>query len=254
MHVQPLPEQQANIAVVMEHVRRPARSMNAPVLNVSAMLDGLGTNAKIVRKWCIYIHIYRYNCFNSYINCDKITSRFWYLVSGKYGKIAKGTYCSGSFTEITNEAECQTAAKNLGLRYFATINYKDGWFPACFALEKIVRFNKHSSPNRPTCGDLSFCRQVAAICKGIKQWRVAYFTIFWLRQEKYLFVIIYLCYVIAVWRLTTTLTHSLMTSLCLMDKEYKFCFLNNSIDQKNNGETVEIVKKCSICYPKTLPL
>ena len=60
------------------------------------------------------------------------------------------------------------------------MNYKDGWFPACFALEKIVRFNKHSSPNRPKCGSLSFCRQVAAICKGIKQWKVVYFTIFWL--------------------------------------------------------------------------
>ena len=106
-------------------------------------------------------------------------SRFWYLGSGKYAKIAKGTYCSGSFSEIPNEAECKIAAKNLGLRYFQTINYKD-WFPACLAIGKTVRFNKHPSPNRPKCGPLSFCRQVAAICKGIKQWKVVYFTIFWL--------------------------------------------------------------------------
>ena len=49
VHVQPLPEQEENIAVVMEHVKRPARSMNAPVLNVSAILDGLGINAKKIK-------------------------------------------------------------------------------------------------------------------------------------------------------------------------------------------------------------
>ena len=50
VHVQPLPELGENIAVVMEHVKRPARSIHAPVLNVNAILDGPGINAKIVRK------------------------------------------------------------------------------------------------------------------------------------------------------------------------------------------------------------
>ena len=103
-----------------------------------------------------------------YIDCDKIIIRFWYLGTGKYAKIPKGTYCSGSNNEIPNEAECKTAANNLGLRWFQTVNDKD-WFPACFAIGKIVRFNKHSNPNRGECDLTSFCRQVAAICKGIKQ-------------------------------------------------------------------------------------
>jgi len=107
----------------------------------------------------------QYECTGAKCQCDagwsgdKCQNR-----SGKYAKIAKGTYCSGSFSEIPNEAECKIAAKNLGLRYFQTINYKD-WFPACLAIGKTVRFNKHPSPNRPKCGPLSFCRQVAAICK-----------------------------------------------------------------------------------------
>ena len=50
VHVQPLPELAKNIAVVMEHVKRPALSLHAPVLNVNAILDGPGINAKIVRK------------------------------------------------------------------------------------------------------------------------------------------------------------------------------------------------------------
>ena len=50
VHVQPLPELEENIAVVMEHVKRPASSIHAPVLNVNAILDGPGINAKIVRK------------------------------------------------------------------------------------------------------------------------------------------------------------------------------------------------------------
>ena len=165
-----------------------------------------------------------------YIDCDKIIIRFWYLGTGKYAKIPKGTYCSSN-NEIPNEAECKTAAENLGLRYHQTENDKDQ-FPACYGLGKIVRFNKHSNPNKPTCGQLSFCRLVAAICKGIKQWKVVHFTIFWYKTGKHVFEIIYHCYVIENWRLTTTLTQSLMTSHCLMDKEYKFCFLNNSIDQK----------------------
>ena len=39
-----------NIAVVMEHVKQPARSIPALVLNVSVIRVGPGINAKIVRK------------------------------------------------------------------------------------------------------------------------------------------------------------------------------------------------------------
>ena len=85
-----------------------------------------------------------------------------------YDKIAKGTYCSGDFIEVPTEAECKTAATSLGLTYFRTEN-SDTWFPACFVMDNKVRFNKHSNPKRPECTDVSFCRLVAAICKGIQQ-------------------------------------------------------------------------------------
>jgi len=106
-----------------------------------------------------------YECTGAKCKCDagwsgdKCQNR-----TGKYANIPKGTYCSGSFDEIPSEAECKTAAKNLGLEYFQTVNYKDQ-FPACYAIGKKVRFNKHSNPSRPKCGELSFCRLVAAICK-----------------------------------------------------------------------------------------
>ena len=50
VHVQPLPELSKNIAVVMEHVKRHALSLHAPVLNVIVILDGPGINVKIVSK------------------------------------------------------------------------------------------------------------------------------------------------------------------------------------------------------------
>ena len=50
VRVQPHLELGENIAVVMEHVKRPARSIHALMLNVNAILDGPGINAKIVRK------------------------------------------------------------------------------------------------------------------------------------------------------------------------------------------------------------
>ena len=50
VHAQPLSELQVNIAVVMEHVKRPATNIHAPVLNVIAILDGPGINAKMVSK------------------------------------------------------------------------------------------------------------------------------------------------------------------------------------------------------------
>ena len=58
------------------------------------------------------------------------------------------------------------------------------------------------------------------------------------------------CDFITYCRLTTTLTQPMNTFLCLMDKENKFCFHNNNIDQNTNGETLAIVKKFNICYLK----
>ena len=49
-HVQPLPELKKNIVVGMEHVKRPALSIHAPMLNVNVILDGPGINAKIVSE------------------------------------------------------------------------------------------------------------------------------------------------------------------------------------------------------------
>ena len=50
VHAQPLPELRVNIAVVMENVKRAAGNIHASVLNVIAILDGPGINAKIVSK------------------------------------------------------------------------------------------------------------------------------------------------------------------------------------------------------------